>query len=174
MSRIAFDAKRTKEDDTLSLNRSLFPTFILISLLALAALGGPRESGAGKLDATWMDNSSDEEGFKVERRAGTTQTYTQIAIVGANVTSYNDSGLVDGDTYCYRVLAFNAAGSSPYSNEVCAVARPDSSGGLLAAVLPSSRSVQVGIVATAFATIINRGHSLATACKITPVKQFGS
>jgi hypothetical protein len=169
VSRIAFDARRTKEDDTLSSNRSLFSIFILISLLSLAALGGPRESGAGELQATWMDNSSDEDGFKIERRTGTTQTYTQIAIVGANVTSYNDSGLVDGDTYCYRVNAFNAAGSSPYSDEACAVARPDSSSGLLAAVLPSSRSVQVGIVATAFATIINRGHSLATACKITPL-----
>jgi hypothetical protein len=115
-----------------------------------------------------MDNSSNEDGFKIERRTGTTQTYTQIAIAGANVTSYNDSGLVDGDTYCYRVLAFNAAGSSPYSNEACAPARPDARNVLLAAVLPSSRSVQVGIVATAFATIINRGHNLATACKIAP------
>ncbi len=115
-----------------------------------------------------MDNSSNEDGFKIERRTGTTQTYTQIAIVGANVTSYNDSGLVAGDTYCYRVLAFNAAGSSPYSNKACAAARPDARSVLLAAVLPSSRSVQVGIVATAFATIINRGHNLATACKIAP------
>ena len=174
MSRIAFDARRTKEDDTLSSNRNLFPTFVLISLLSLAALAGPRESGAGELQATWMDNSSNEDGFKIERRTGTTQTYTEIAIVGANVTSYNDSGLVDWDTYCYRVLAFNAAGSSPYSNEVCAAARPDASGGLLAAVLPSSRSVQVGIVATAFATIINRGHSLATACKITPLSSLAA
>jgi hypothetical protein len=149
--------KEDPKDDTLSSNRSLFPTIILISLLSLAVLGGPRESGAGELEATWMDNSSNEDGFKIERRTGTTQTYTQIAIVGANVTSYNDSGLVDGDTYCYRVLAFNAAGSSPYSNEACAAARPDARSVLLAAVLPSSRSVQVGIVATAFATIINRG-----------------
>jgi hypothetical protein len=169
VSRIAFDARRTKEDDTLSSNRSLFPTFILVSFLSLTALGGPRESGAGELEATWMDNSSNEDGFKIERRTGTTQTYTQIAIVGANVTSYNDSGLVDGEIYCYRVLAFNAAGSSPYSDEACAVARPDASSGLLAAVLPSSRSVQVGIVVTAFAVIINRGNSIATACKITPV-----
>ena len=112
----------------MSSNRSLFPTIILIFLLALAALDGPRESGAGELEATWMDNSSNEDGFKIERRTGTTQTYTQIAIAGANVTSYNDSGLVDGDTYCYRVLAFNAAGSSPYSNEACA---PYHSGPLL-------------------------------------------
>jgi hypothetical protein len=169
VSRIAFDARRTKEDDTLSSNRSLFPTFVLISLLSLVVLGGPREGDAGTLQATWMDNSNNEDGFEIERRMGTTQTYTQIAIVGANITSYNDSGLVDGETYCYRVHAFNAAGSSPYSDEACAVARPDSSSGLLAAVLPSSRSVQVGIVVTAFAVIINRGNSIATACKITPV-----
>jgi hypothetical protein len=174
LSRIAFDARRTKEDDTLSSNRCLFATFVLVSLLSLVALGGPRESGAGTLGATWMDNSSDEDGFKIERRTGTTQTYTEIAIVGANVTSYNDSGLVDGETYCYRVLAFNAAGSSPYSDEACAAARPDANGGLLAAVLPSSRSVEVGIVATAFATIINRGHNLATACKITSVSSVAA
>jgi len=132
----------------------------------LSALYGPRESGAGELEASWLDNSSNEDGFKIERRTGTTQGYTQIAIVGANVTSYNDSGLVDGDTYCYRVLAFNAAGSSPYSNEACAAARPDASSGLLAAVLPNSRSVQVGVPATAFATVINLRSTTATSCGI--------
>jgi len=163
-----FGPKRTKENDALSSNRSFFPTLILIFLLSLAALGEPRESGAGELEATWMDNSSNEDGFKIERRTGTTQTFTEIAILGTNVTSYNDSGLVDGETYCYRVLAFNAAGSSPYSNEECAAAKPDARNVLLAAVLPSSRSVQVGAVATAFATVINRGHNLATACSIAP------
>ena len=41
---------------------------------------------------------------------------------------------------------------------------------LVAAVLPSSRSVQVGgTPATAFATIINSGSSAVTGCAITPV-----
>ena len=39
----------------------------------------------------------------------------------------------------------------------------------LAAVLPSSRSVQVGAAATAFATIINLGPGAATNCQITPL-----
>lgn len=39
---------------------------------------------------------------------------------------------------------------------------------LVAAVLPSSRSVQVGQTATAFATIINAGSVTGTACSIAP------
>ena len=40
---------------------------------------------------------------------------------------------------------------------------------MAAAVLPSSRSVQVGSVATAFATIINTGSTTATDCGIAPL-----
>jgi hypothetical protein len=40
---------------------------------------------------------------------------------------------------------------------------------LATAVLPSSRSVQVGETATAYATIINAGSSAASACGIAPV-----
>ena len=39
---------------------------------------------------------------------------------------------------------------------------------IVAAVLPASRSVSVGIPATAFATIINTGPDTATSCRIVP------
>jgi hypothetical protein len=44
-------------------------------------------------------------------------------------------------------------------NKIGRITVPVSTGPLLAAVLPSSRSVQVGNTATAFATIINSGSS---------------
>jgi PKD repeat protein len=43
-------------------------------------------------------------------------SWIQIAQVGANVTTYSDTGLSAGTMYSYRVRATNANGSSAYSN----------------------------------------------------------
>ena len=40
--------------------------------------------------------------------------------VGANVTSYQNTGLLDNTMYTYRVYAYNADGQSPYSNAASA------------------------------------------------------
>ncbi|NOT57245.1 MAG: hypothetical protein HOP18_21795 [Deltaproteobacteria bacterium] len=86
-------------------------------------LGHPSTStAASQLTITWSDRSSNEDGFKVERKTGTTGTYAQIAQVGANVISFIDSTVTVGTTYCYRVRAFNSAGNSAYSNEDCGTA----------------------------------------------------
>ncbi len=47
---------------------------------------------------------------------------TQVATVGANITSYTDSNLTSGVNYCYVVRAYNSAGVSDASNAACAVA----------------------------------------------------
>jgi len=75
-----------------------------------------------EIAVTWTDNSSNEDGFKIERKIGALGTYSQIATVGANVTTYNNTGLTADTKYYYRVKAYNAAnGDSQYSNEDYAV-----------------------------------------------------
>jgi hypothetical protein len=85
---------------------------VIILLLAMVSLS--REAIAAQLQLAWVDNSANEDGFKIERMSGTTGTFALIATVGANVTSYTDSGLSDGTNHCYRVKAFNTAGDSPF------------------------------------------------------------
>jgi hypothetical protein len=80
------------------------------------------EGSAGSLQLSWTDNSTNESGFKIERKTGGAGTFAQIAAVAVDTTSYNDTGLIDGDTYCYRLFAFNVTDNSTYSNESCGVA----------------------------------------------------
>ncbi len=75
---------------------------------------------ATQINLAWQDNSTNETNFVVERKKGSTGTYAVIATLGANVTSYNNTGLSKNTTYYYRVKATNAGGSSAYSNEAYA------------------------------------------------------
>jgi subtilisin family serine protease len=67
------------------------------------------------IDLIWLDNSSNEDGFEIERHAGD-GNFAKVAETGPGATSYGDTGLQASTTYTYRVRAFNAAGFSDYSN----------------------------------------------------------
>jgi hypothetical protein len=74
-----------------------------------------------QINLSWTDNATNETGFYIERCKGSTCTnFTRIATVGANVTTYANTGLAKGTTYRYRVQAYNASGTSAYSNIVTA------------------------------------------------------
>jgi Chitobiase/beta-hexosaminidase C-terminal domain/Family of unknown function (DUF6298) len=77
-----------------------------------------------QLNLTWQDNSTNENGFQIERKTGTNGTYVQIASLAANVNSYLDTGLTNGTTYCYRVRAVNNSQTSGYTNEACGTTAP--------------------------------------------------
>lgn len=64
---------------------------------------------------TWIDNSDNETGFKIERKRGSLGEFEPVAIVGPNVTSFTDTPLRSGTGYWYRVRAFNAAGGAAAS-----------------------------------------------------------
>src|SRR6185369_8688950 len=72
---------------------------------------------SSQINLAWTDNANNETGFKIERKTGAGGTYAQIATVGANVTTYNNSGLAASTTYYYRVRATNSIGDSAFSNE---------------------------------------------------------
>jgi predicted phage tail protein len=70
-----------------------------------------------QINLSWTDNSSNETGFSIERCTGNSCTnFAQIATVGANVTSFPNTGLTKNTWYRYRVRAFNASGNSAFSN----------------------------------------------------------
>ena len=72
---------------------------------------------SSQVRVTWPDRSATETGFKIERRPDSGGNYTEIATVGANTTSFTDSGLLEAIKYWYRVRAYNADTTSDYSNE---------------------------------------------------------
>ena len=74
-------------------------------------------TSSSQTNLSWTDNSTNETGFKIERKAGAGGTYSQIATVGSNVITYSDTGLTPGTNYYYRVKAYDSGGDSGYSNE---------------------------------------------------------
>jgi hypothetical protein len=73
-------------------------------------------TSATQINLTWIDNSFNEIGFKIERSLNGVSGWGQIATVGPNVTAYSNTNLTCGTTYFYRVRAYNAGGNSGYSN----------------------------------------------------------
>ncbi len=74
-----------------------------------------------QINLSWVDNSGNETGFKIERcKSANCTNYVEVGQVGANVTTFADTGLTKNTTYRYRVRAFNAGGNSGYSNAVSA------------------------------------------------------
>lgn len=102
-------------------NRLRWLGVFLLSASMLVLAAGAAEAVALRLN--WQAGSSNGSGFKIERLNGS--NYVEIASVAANVLSYSDANLTAGVSYCYRVRAFNAAGSSAPSNAACINAPSD-------------------------------------------------
>lgn len=60
---------------------------------------------------TWQDTSATELGFIIERALDGVE-FSPVANVSAGVAAYSDAEIASCQTYYYRVIAWNAGGSS--------------------------------------------------------------
>lgn len=76
-----------------------------------------------QINLQWVDRSTNETGFKIERKTGS-GTFVVIGTNVTDVTTFNDTGLTPSTTYTYRVYSYNAVGNSlTYSNELTLTTR---------------------------------------------------
>lgn len=73
-------------------------------------------TGSTSVALNWVDNATNETGYTVERSNDNGTTFTNLATLGANVTTYNDTTVSTGNTFSYRVRAFNTTVNSAFSN----------------------------------------------------------
>lgn len=97
-----------------------------------------------QVNLSWTRNSTNEDGFKIERLFPAGQ-WSQIAAVTPGVTTYQDPTIIAPGSYSYRVYAYNSAGTSSYSNVVAVTINCPSS---LSSMLPRDLWVWQSAVAT--------------------------
>jgi glucose/arabinose dehydrogenase len=83
----------------------------------LTATGGVNQAVLG-----WTDGSTNETGFKIERKLASAgdNTYAQVGTSAANVATFTNTTVPSGE-YSYRVRATNVNGDSAYSNAATTV-----------------------------------------------------
>ncbi|QSE97268.1 reprolysin-like metallopeptidase [Fulvivirga lutea] len=65
----------------------------------------------------WHDNSRSETGFSIERSTNNNTNFSEIATVGAGVTTYSDATISVSDSYYYRIIALSTTNSNPSNEE---------------------------------------------------------
>jgi hypothetical protein len=107
---------------------------------------------SNSVSLSWKDNSTNESGFKIQRSTDGV-SYTQVGTVGAGARNFADGSVSSLKTYYYRVVAYNSAGSSGYSN-VLSVKTP---GGV--PVAPASAAATNGGNGTATVTWSDKSNN---------------
>ena len=108
-------------DDAL-LKFAPFATTTVVAPTAGAVPAAPSKltavaTSTSQVALAWTDNANGSAtGFVVQRSGDGGATFATVATT--STTTYADAGLAAGTTYAYRVLATNAAGSSPASGTV--------------------------------------------------------
>ncbi|MFT5141020.1 MAG: M6 family metalloprotease-like protein [Rhodothermales bacterium] len=83
-------------------------------------------NGENQVDLTWTDSSNNEDGFRIERSLSSGSGFVPLLpSVGADVTTFSDTGLNASTTYYYRVYAFNTLNSPGFAADDARTDDPD-------------------------------------------------
>ncbi|HEV7670870.1 MAG TPA: WSC domain-containing protein [Thermoanaerobaculia bacterium] len=85
--------------------------------VAPSGLAATYNSTTRQFTLTWVDNSNNEQGF-VAQFSYSGSAFSDLAPVGANITTFASGANPPVGSYQLKVRAYNAAGSSTYSNTV--------------------------------------------------------
>lgn len=103
-----------------------YPVVSVTTPSASASLVAPTQLVASiisgnQVKLVWTDNSSDEAGFKIERCLGETcSNFAVVKTVGANVSTFTNTGLTTNAVYRYRVRAYKGTSYSAYTDVILA------------------------------------------------------
>jgi len=88
---------------------------------------------SSSINISWRDNSTKETGFIVKRKTSSETSWSNIATLSANTTTYSDTNFLTGVLYDYKVVAYRSICStntySSDSNIVSAKSGGSSGGG---------------------------------------------
>lgn len=116
---------RLTDSDQSAGSVSLDRVFIDQIVMTVESLGGPvaepplaptnlvgDASTAGVISLTWLDQADNEISYRVDRsdQAGETVPWTELAVLEAGTTAYDDGSVASQKFYQYRVRAVNSAG----------------------------------------------------------------
>ena len=111
-----------------------FPPIAAPSGLTATPVSGTR------IDLAWTDNTTNETGFRVHRSTDGT-TFTFLANVGANATTYASTSLTPTTTYYYRVTTVEVGGAESAPSNVASATTfgvPAAPSGLTATAISST------------------------------------
>lgn len=102
------------------ISTTLPPQSVTLFVVGTPAIGAPANLVGTKVSnsvkLSWQDTTSDEDGFVIERAAGTSENFVEIIRVGANQTSIRR--LIKFGNYTYRVRTLRGGAMSPSSNTI--------------------------------------------------------
>lgn len=90
---------------------------------------------SNQVNLSWTDNSNSEQLFRLQRSpTGSNGSWTDLATVGPNVTTFADTTAVGNTTYYYQIRAENAFSNSAYSTAAAITTPPTEPSNLTATV----------------------------------------